>query len=153
MQKSDLGRIVSYIVAQGLSAIKKYLPDEEFVLDYLDIFPKSEEELGHLSGVAETIGQEINKELALKKGRTFLLSEPIRFSSGDLHLIKIRKYDPTRPQRGAPDFVIKNYIDFKNRYIRSSGDFTLMLRKENYEMIELKGIDVLVYIKEFPYKV
>ena len=94
--------------------------------------------------VAETLGEEIDKETA-KTGRTFLLNEAMETSAGKLSLIKVRLPDPARPQRGAPDFKITNYEQFKEIYLQSSGNFTLMIRKD-YEMIEIKGIDVLIYI-------
>jgi hypothetical protein len=37
------------------------------------------------------------------------------------------------------------YFIFKNKWLGSSGDFTLMPRHD-YEMIEVKGEDVLVYL-------
>ena len=102
------------------------------------------DEFSSLDTVARSIGDEVDKETAVT-GHTYLLHEPIKTSAGLLKLIKIRFPDPTRPQRGAPDFKIKNYPEFKNKYIKKSGNFTLML-KEIYEMIEIKGEDVLVYI-------
>ena len=80
-----------------------------------------------------------------KTGFTYLLNEPIKTPYGSLKLVKVRLPDPSRSQRGAPDFKLLDYQKFKEKFIRSSGDFTLML-KEEYEMIEIKGVDVLVYI-------
>ena len=103
-------------------------------------------EFKNLELVAETMGKEVDKETA-KTGKTFLLNEPLDTSAGILSLIKIRNPDATRPQRGAPDFKIQNYQQFKDKYLQSSGNFTLMTRKD-YEMIEIKGVDVLVYLPD-----
>jgi hypothetical protein len=92
------------------------------------------------------MGEEVDQATALT-GKTYLLDQPLTTPAGVLHLLKIRKPDDTRPQRGAPDFKIQNYAQFKEKYLRSSGSFTLMLKKD-YEMIELKGVDVLVYLPD-----
>ena len=144
MNKNELEKIVNYIVEQGLFAIKSNTDEQEAIIDYVAIFSKDENEFKNLELVAETMGKEVDKETA-KTGKTFLLNEPLNTPAGILSLIKIRKPDATRPQRGAPDFKIKNYQLFKNKYLQSSGNFTLMTRKD-YEMIEIKGVDVLVYI-------
>lgn len=144
MVSQNLKEIIDYIVGQGVAALKQFTNEPNFVLDYLAIFSNNESEYNTFISIAQPLGKEIDPE-TVKTGRTFLLQEPIETSHGALRLIKIRKPDPTRPQRGAPDFKVPNYEEFKNRYLKSSGNFTLMLR-DNYEMIELKGVDVLVYI-------
>lgn len=95
------------------------------------------------------LGEEVDAAMQ-KTGRTFKLHQPIDTKEGSVTFLKIRKPDPTRPQRGAPDFVIKGYEAFKEKYLRTSGDFTLMYHV-NSEMIELKGVDALVYIKGQPF--
>lgn len=61
------------------------------------------------------------------------------------HLVKIRKTEAIKPQRGAIDFKVNNYEMFKKEYVNKEG-FTLV-KKEMYEMIELSNpeFDVLVY--------
>ncbi len=144
MTVNDLNAIADYIAARGASALREYTSESDFHLDYVAIFAKDDEEWQELQRVTESLGNEIDKETG-KTGRTFWLQEPIETTAGPLRLLKIRKPDPTRPQRGAPDFKIANYKVFKGKYLMSSGNFTLMARK-GYEMIELKGADVLVYI-------
>ena len=145
MEKAELEKIINYIIEQGALAIKSNTDEEQQIaIDYVAIFSKNEDEFKKLEAVVESIGKEIDKETA-RTGKTFLLSEPLKSPVGPLFLIKIRKPDNTRPQRGAPDFRVKNYQEFKDKYLQSSGNFTLMIRKD-YEMIEIKGIDVLVYI-------
>jgi len=145
MNKNELGEIVNYIIERGLLALKD-TDKKNAVVDYVAIFSRDENEFKNLELVAETMGKEVDKETA-KTGRTFLLNEPLNTSAGILSLIKVRKPDATRPQRGAPDFKIQNYQQFRDKYLQSSGNFTLMTRKD-YEMIEIKGVDVLVYIPD-----
>lgn len=146
MDKNEFEKIVNYIVKQGLSAIRDNTDEKEVAIDYVAIFSKDKVEFKNLEIIAESIGREVDKNTA-KTGRTFLLNEPLKTPAGILRLVKVRKPDSTRPQRGAPDFKIKNYQHFRDKYLQSSGNFTLMTRKD-YEMVEIKGTDVLVYIPD-----
>ena len=147
MNKNQLEKIVKYITNQGTHAINNYTNETNFTIDYLAIFSKNESEYQELIQFVKKLGKETDPTKS-KTGLTFLLDKPIKTSAGQLKYLKIRKPDPTRPQRGAPDFKINNYNKFKEKYLKKSGNFTLMA-KDNFEMVELKGIDVLVY---FPNK-
>ncbi len=140
--------IIDYIVNQGLSTIDRNCKDEKVILDYVSIFSRNNDEYNKFLLKAQVLGREVDRQTA-KTGHTFVLKKLIMTQAGPLKLLKIRKSDPTRPQRGAPDFKVSNYYRFKSKYLKTSGNFTLMVRKD-YEMIEIKGIDVLVYIPEKP---
>lgn len=144
MERQELEKIVIYLVEQGLATIKRFTDEQNPVIEYAAIFSKDDNEFRNLEQIAETMGTEVNKE-TIETGRTFLLDQPVDTVAGPVSLVKIRKPDDTRPQLGAPDFKIHNYSEFKEKYIRKNGNFTLMLKKD-YEMIEIKGKDVLVYI-------
>ncbi|MDP2631025.1 MAG: hypothetical protein Q8P56_06510, partial [Candidatus Uhrbacteria bacterium] len=136
--------LVRYIVQRGMDAIHDTMGEQDATLDYLAIFAKDDTEYSDIERYLESLGEEVDKALG-KTGRTFILNREIQTLAGPLFAIKIRKPDPTRPQRGAPDFRVKNYSELKDKFLSSSGNFTLMVRKE-YEMMEIKGVDVLVYI-------
>ncbi len=146
MDKQGLENILGYIVKQGLETIETNTENVEATIDYVAIFTKNKSEFESLNTIAQSMGNEVDIETA-RTGNTYSLHEPIKTSAGLLKLIKIRFPDPTRPQRGAPDFKILNYQEFKSKYLKKGGNFTLML-KEKYEMVEIKGIDVLVYIPD-----
>lgn len=146
MDKNEFEKIINYIVEQGLSTIKNNTNRKEAVIDYVSIFSKDKKEFRNLEFIVKSIGCEVDKE-TMKTGRTYLLNKPLKTSAGALRLIKVRKPDPVRLQRGAPDFKIQDYQKFKDEYLQRSGNFTLMVRKD-YEMIEIKGVDVLVYIPD-----
>ena len=67
------------------------------------------------------------------------------FERWNFQFSKIRKPDPTRPERGDADFNLDDYEKFKNKYVGKEG-FSLIERKD-HEMVELmeKGSDVRVY--------
>lgn len=146
MEHKSLFKIVDTIIARGLEAIKANTDGYEFSLDYVAIFAKDQAEFDEMLHCAESLGTEVDLASA-KTGKTFKLSEPKTIDDRILKVLKIRRPDQTRPQRGAPDFVVNDYQKFKDQYLSSSGNFTLMVRKD-YEMIELKGIEVLVYLKK-----
>ena len=146
--QKDLEDIILYIVKQALEAIAINTNERNLPIDYLAIFSKDEQEFKNLEQLVRPLGKEVDKQTS-KTGLTFLLDQPIKTHAGLLKLLKIRKPDPTRPQRGAPDFRVQDYRQFKDKYLKKSGNFTLMIR-EDFEMIELKGIDVLVYFPNKP---
>ena len=148
MDKKSLENIINHIVKRAVAAIEQNTEEKNLPIDYLAIFSKDVEEFKNLEQLVRPFGREVDKHTS-KTGFTFLLDQPIKTSAGLLKLLKIRKPDPTRPQRGAPDFRVKNYKDFKDKYLQKSGNFTLMVRKD-LEMIELKGVDVLVYFPNKP---
>ncbi len=145
MTKEDLGQIVNYIVNRGIEAIHDNTDEKDLPIDYMGIFSKDDAEFTRMEHLLSTLGKPGDKT-ASKSGPTFLLDEPLSTPAGLLKVIKVRKSDPTRPQRGAPDFRVNDYQAFKEKYFLSgtNSNFSLIVRKE-YEMLELKGIDVLVY--------
>lgn len=147
MTKQDLEKIVNYIVNQGLLAISKNTGEKNLPVDYMGIFAKDDAEFVEMDNLLQTLGV-LGDKTATSSGSTYLLNEPFNTPAGPLKVLKARKPDSTRPQRGAPDFKIKDYSLFKEKYLSSKNNFTLIPRKE-YEMMELKGTDVLVY---FPSK-
>ena len=147
MAKQDLEKIVNYIINQAWRAISENTDEKDLPVDYLGIFSKDESEFRDLERLVSTLGK-LGDKTATATGSTYLLDEPLNTPAGPLKVLKIRKPDPTRPQRGAPDFRVKNYLAFKEKYQSRGHNFLLIVRKE-YEMLELKGADVLVY---FPSK-
>jgi len=150
MTKQDLEKIVNYIVNQGLKAIKENTNESNLSVDYMGIFAKDETEFQEIASLLSALGKPGDKT-ATKSGLTVLLDTPFDTPAGSLKVLKIRRPDPTRPQRGAPDFQIKDYPSFKDKYLSSNGNFTLMISKKTYEMVELKGDDVLVYFPSKPF--
>ncbi len=147
MTQQELEKIVNYIVHQAQQAILENTDEKDLPLDYMGIFSKDDAEFVGLERLLMTLGTPGDKT-ATTTGSTYLLEKPLDTPTGPLKVLKIRKPDPTRPQRGAPDFRVNNYSAFKEKYLSKGHNFSLMVRKK-YEMMELKGVDVLVY---FPSK-
>ena len=147
MHHRKFEKIIEYIVERGIEAVNANTDEFPVTIDYLSVFAKDEAEYQDMMEYTQGFGEAVDKHKA-KSGKTILLKKPIETEAGPLKVLKIRQPDPTRPQRGAPDFRVGDYKQFKEKYLMENGNFTLMLRRE-YEMIELKGVDVLVY---FPSK-
>jgi len=147
MTKQELEKIVNYVVDQAILAIKDNTDEKDLPVDYMGIFCQSEAEFTEMDNLLKTLGTPGDKT-STSSGNTYMLNEPINTSAGPLKVLKARKPDPTRPQRGAPDFRVNDYPSFKEKNLSRGSNFSLITR-EIYEMMELKGIDVLVY---FPSK-
>ena len=144
----SLEKTIRYITDQALAAIDQNTQETNLPIDYLAIFSKNHQEFEDLNQLVRPLGREVDQATSTT-GVPYLLDQPIDTPAGSLKLLKIRKPDPTRPQAGAPDFRIKDYPEFKTKYLQTSGNFTLMVRND-LEMIELKGVDVLVYFPNNP---
>lgn len=149
MTREQVEEIVCFLADRGVETIEKHAEGSGAIVDYVAIFARDQKEFEQMLACISPLGDEVDATMR-KTGRTLKLHEPIQTNEGPVTFLKIRKPDPTRLQRGAPDFVIKDYAAFKEKYLRTSGDFTLMFHI-NSEMIELKGVEVLVYIKDQPF--
>lgn len=149
MTYEQIAEIVRFLADRGIQTIETRTKQSGAVLDYMAIFSRNQKEFDDMLACISPLGEEVDTAMQ-KTGMTFKLHVPIETDEGSITFLKIRKPDPTRPQRGAPDFVIKDYPAFKDKYLCTSGDFTLMFHV-NSEMVELKGVDVLVYIKNRPF--
>lgn len=78
--------------------------------------------------------------------------EPIATVSGKLQLVKVRKPDPTRTERGDADFTVGDYEAFKKEYVSKPGFKLIGNRPDIIEMIELmdSAFDVRAYFSKVP---
>ncbi len=137
----NITKIVLEIVESANVLIQQYIP-EELALDYVDIFPTSEKEGIELINELEKAGKKICRSHI---GQVYLLDTPIKTQYGLLKLVRVRAYDKERNQRGAPDFKVKNYDQFKAKC--RGKDYFNLIDRTDYEMLELniEGSNVLVY--------
>lgn len=140
MKKEELLKIIDYLIAECTKLKDKYVEEKNLDVDYVCIFSQNKNEYSELLKVAQTLGKIVNNT---STGPVFAFDSPSSIA-GDPKILKIRKPDPTRPQRGDVDFNT-DYQKFKNKYLDNKR-FTL-IKRENFEMIELKddSFNVLVY--------
>lgn len=141
MNTIDLKKLILEIVRKAAILKDRYTEEKSAPVNWTCIFSQSQKEYDELITVAKRIGK------AIKETPTGLIFQidPIKTISGDLHLLKIRKYDATRPEKGDADFTVRNHNKFKNKYLKKK-EFTLIQRPE-FEMVELmdKNFDVRAY--------
>lgn len=107
--------------------------------NYCCIFTQNEDERESMLDAAAYIGHVI---LETPSGPIFLLRTAIHTVAGDLRLLKIRRPDPARPERGDADFTLADYAALRARAVQDPA-FAVVTRPE-CEMLELVGKDLNV---------
>jgi len=140
-------KTVNYIVNETIQLNNKYTSETNAPIDWVAIFSQNASEYESFLKETKRIGKIVKDT---PTGPIFKLGSPIKTKAGEIFIIKIRKPDKTRPQRGDADFRIDNYKEFKEKYL-SDQHFSLIERKD-YQMLELKDsdFDVLVYFSNPP---
>ena len=143
--------ITKQIVASSSKVLDKYVPAKyDLTLDYVDIFPKSEDEYKELLNQLKTLGKPVWQG---STGNTYMLEEPIETVKGVLNLLRIRTFDESKLIfRGHPDYTIKEtqYEEFKEDLLKQ-GNVNL-IKRTDYEMIEIwdKDFEVAIYFPSIP---
>lgn len=147
MAVASLLEIINYIVDNTLKLKNKYTDEKSSPIDWVAVFAQNDIEYESFLKKTKSMGKIVE---STPTGPIFKLSSPIKTKAGDLFIIKIRKPDKTRLQRGDGDFRLSDYKAFKKRYLADK-HFKLIRRKD-YEMIELRDpeFDVLVYFSDPP---
>ena len=122
---------INYIVDQSTELKNKYTGELSAPVEFACVFCQSEEEYKQFTNSIETLGKVVERT---KSGSTYLLDNLIETIGGPLRLVKIRKSDPKRPERGDADFNT-DYKNFKARYQQNS-KFEL-IKRETFEMLRL----------------
>ena len=133
--------LIKSLVEEAEVLKDKYTDQKNIPVYYACIFCQSEREFNHFVSEAQKIGKVVQE-----RPNSFLFRIPvIKTVAGRLELIRIRRPDVLKPERGDADFIVSDYDAFKKRYIKKSG-FSIIPRG-NSEMIELykEGENVRVY--------
>lgn len=146
MQSADFFEIANYLVNGGVELIKKHTSEAHLPIEFACIFCQTQKEYDELTKVIQNLGKVIQDT---PTGYTYLLNDPIDTQAGKLKLVKIRKPDLTRKERGDTDFNT-NYAEFKKKYRNKTG-FELVER-DDFEMLRLSdsNFDVMVCFSNIP---
>lgn len=131
MTKEGLQKLVQDIVEQSCGLKDKHTDQKNAPVHYCCIFSQNQNEYEELLEVANKIGKVIEET---SMGPLFQI-EPIETVSGLLRILKIRKPDLTRLERGDADFAVKNYDEFKETCLTKPG--IGVIERDTFEMIEL----------------
>ena len=112
MNIDDFKKIVTDIVAQADILKRKFVTNLAPV-NYACIFCQNDEEYTLFIKMTEQIGKIIQNT---QTGPVFQI-DPLPTLAGILQLLKVRKPDSTRYDRGDADFTLSNYDEFKEAHI------------------------------------
>lgn len=132
---NNLIKTIQDIVFQSAELKNKYTDEKSAPVEFGCIFCQSEEEYREFTKTISHLGKVVEET---KSGFTYLLNKPIKTVAGPLRLVKIRKPDPLRQERGDADFNT-NYEEFKRKY-QKNPKFEL-IKRDTFEMLRLSDPD------------
>lgn len=146
METPTLAEMVHYIVNRSIELRNKYTSAHTAPVEFVCIFCQNKKEYNKFTELIQTLGRIVQRT---QSGFTYLLDEPIKTEAGPLRLVKIRKPDPQRKERGDADFNTE-YKEFKEKY-QENPKFELITR-ETFEMLRLSdpGFDVMACFSSVP---
>jgi len=141
MKIDELKTLVRDIVADALRLSAAHTSEQKAPVNYACVFTHSTAEYEEMVKVARQLGPVAQET---PTGPVFHIA-PLSTAAGTLRLLKIRRPDPKRPERGDADFTVADYDSFKNTHLGKPG-FSL-IKRTNMEMIELidPSYDVIAY--------
>ena len=131
MNQEEFKKLVQMIVAEASKLRDVHTNEYKAPVNYACVFSQNEGEYESFLAIAKELG-EIVKET--KMGPVFHV-DPIQTIAGDLRIVKVRKPDSKRKERGDADFTVSDYQNFKKEYLNKPG-FGIIERPE-MEIIEL----------------
>ena len=140
--QEELVETVKYIAAET-SKMSQKIVGKTFPIKSLTVFTHSQSEFKLLSEILVSIGKSYN----YNNGPRVELYEPIEIEGNRITYLRVRKPDPERPQVGCNDFET-DYEAFKSEYLLKYPDSLSLIKRPEYEMIELrdKEFNVLAYV-------
>ena len=131
MTTDDLKKLAQRIVAESHRLSAAHTSEHQAPVNYACVFTQNDVEYEEMVKVARQLGS-VAQETAM--GPVFHMA-PLSTEAGILRLLKIRRPDPKRSERGDADFTVADYETFKKTYLGRPG-FSIIKRTE-MEMIEL----------------
>jgi len=142
----DFKKLIQDIVLKSCELKNKHTTEKNAQVNYAAVFSQDEKEYNEFYELAKQIGKVIQ---GTPTGDLFEI-DAVDTVSGKLQLLKIRKPDATRLERGDADFTVTDYPTFKSTYLVKPG-FKLIERTD-FEMIELTDstFNVRAYFSNLP---
>jgi len=132
---------ITSVVADAKTLKDKHTDQTNAPVNYVCLFSHSAQEYDDLLILTNTLGNVLQDTTT----GPIINIAPMPTASGPVQILKIRKPDKSRPERGDADFTVSDYLKFKSVYLDKPG-FNLIERPD-FEMIELSdpSTDVLAY--------
>ena len=141
MKADELKVITRKIVAEARKLNAAHTDEPNAPVNYACVFAQSQTEYEELIDAASHLGS-VAEDTAT--GPVFHIA-PLATDAGTLRLLKIRRPDSKRPERGDADFTVANYETFKKTHLGRQG--WALIQRKNMEMLELidPAFEVLAY--------
>ena len=146
MDVAEFQELVKSIVKDSNKLKDSHTVEKEAKVNYACVFAQDSNSYGEFLKAANELGKVIDDT---PTGPLFQIA-PLDTIAGRLKLVKVRKPDPSRKERGDADFTVSDYDSFKEMYLSKPG-FRLIERPK-FEMIELTDsrFDVLAFFSNPP---
>ena len=146
MNPEEFKTLIQLIVAEASKLRDARTTEHGAPVNYACVFSQSEQGYESLLTAVRQLGNAV-QETAM--GPVFYI-EPLNTVAGNLRLVKIRKPDPKRTERGDADFTVADYPTFRKTYFSKPG--FRIIERPNMEMIELAdpAFNVLAYFSNPP---
>lgn len=131
------------IINKNLNRIENDLFEIEGLkkIDFIDIFPKSEEHRIQLDNEVIKISKLLEET---ERGNIYILNQPIKTNYGELKYLKIRYFDETRLNwEAAADFVVKDRNILMNKVGKDKR--YSYIKRPDWDAIEFKTENTLIY--------
>ncbi len=140
--QKELIEAVEHVASETTKMAQKII-GKAFPIKSLTVFSHSQLEFELLCEILAKIGKPYN----YNNGPRVELYQPIEVGENRITHLRIRKPDLERPQVGCNDFET-DYETFKSGYLSKHPDSLVLIKRPEYEMIELrdKEFDVLAYV-------
>ena len=122
------------IVADAVKMVTSHVDNNDLAtgIDYASIYAQSPEDFSQISQELKN-----NGTVALERtsGNYYKLKRPLNTLEATILHCRVRAFDKEHPEQGYVDFEVKDYKQFKNKYL-SRQSFSLLTSGE--EMVELR---------------
>lgn len=147
MPDQPIDAIVKYLIEKADQLINSYkMQDGITKIDYVAIFPKSAVDETSLVESLKHIGLPVKET---PTGTIYKLTTFVEMPQGEVQLVKIKKFDKNRTQRGYIDYEVADYQKFKMENL-SKGVVEISQNAEGMEMLKLVDPEVLIFFPENP---
>lgn len=137
---------VKYIVDKSFELKNKFTDAKDAPVEFACIFCQNEDEYRNLDRL---VGEKGGIVQETPSGKIYLLTEGIPTKAGFLRLLKVRKPDPDRKEKGDADFNI-SYAGLKAKY--SNDPRFELIKRDSFEMLRLSDpeFDVMSCFSNIP---